>query len=375
MVKGIYIHVPFCGRKCPYCDFYSVTENTSVDKETYIRLLKKEIEMYKDILNFNLKTVYIGGGTPSKLEPSSYKQILDSIYALPGSIEELSLECNPEDYSYEEFKKLIDLGFNRISFGVQTFSENGLSILGRTHSASDSLKAIEYASRAGFENINIDLIYGYPFQTEHDLKDDLRIINTLPINHISAYMLTLYENTPMNRMYKHFKQDDTVINEMHELIYTELKKMGFVRYEISNWAKKGYECKHNLMYWTGGEFLGVGVSAWSFVKKMRWSNVKNTAIYKNIIERGDKPVVYKANLKSDDAFTEYIILRLRTMEGVSLDFVKIPEHIKDFFEFSNSKAHIKEKFMIVANEIISDVLCYNKPPREELCWKLKDLHH
>ncbi len=373
MIEGIYIHIPFCREKCPYCDFYTV-KLSEHDISEYIKCLIKELEIYLGEYEFNIKTLYIGGGSPSIISPRYYETILKYIYKKLGIPQEISIECNPEDYTKDDFIHLRDIGFNRVSFGIQTFSTRGLSILGRKHTPMHAIKGVEDTFNAGIENINADIIFGYPHQTVEELEKDIDTLITLPLKHLSAYLLTFYKDTPFFHIYKDFKRNEDELAEMHNLLCERLKEAGFRRYEISNWAKEGYVCKHNLMYWIGGEFLGVGVSAWSYADNKRWGNVRNINNYVDKLKRGEKPVEVSVSLKREDLFTEYIILGLRTMKGINKDSVFIPEHLREFFEISDSNISIKERYLLLADEIISELLCYNKLPREELCWKLKDLH-
>lgn len=372
MIEGIYIHIPFCREKCPYCDFYTVNVS-EWDASEYIKHIIREIEIYIEEYEFDIKTLYIGGGSPSIISPKHYKILLDFIYKNLGIPGEISIECNPEDYEKDDFIYLRDIGINRISFGIQTFSPEGLNILGRKHTPRHAIRSVEEAFKAGIENINGDIIFGYPHQKVEDLKRDIDILTDLPLKHISAYLLTFYRDTPFFYIYGDFKRDEDVLVEMHDLLTNRLKEAGFTRYEISNWAKEGYICRHNFMYWTGGEFIGAGVSAWSYANGRRWGNVRNINIYTERLNKGEKPVEVVVSLKEEDLFTEYIILGLRTMRGIHKDSIFIPDHLKEFFEFSDFNISIKERYLLLADEIISELLCYNKQPREKLCWKLKDL--
>ena len=186
MVEGLYIHIPFCSNKCPYCDFVSFVCKPSED---YLDLLKRELELYKD-LDFDLKTIYFGGGTPSLISTELWKKFF-SFLDLKG-VQEITIECNPEDYQTQDFEELLALGVNRLSFGVQSFQSKNLKLLGRLHSPQASIKAIHQAKRAGFENISIDIIFGLPGQKVEDLKEELKVIKDLPITHLYAKLLNPY---------------------------------------------------------------------------------------------------------------------------------------------------------------------------------------
>ncbi|MFN3598797.1 MAG: radical SAM family heme chaperone HemW [Aquificaceae bacterium] len=356
MVKGIYLHIPFCSYKCPYCDFLSFVE-PQASHEEYLQLLLKELDLYKD-LDFSLKTLYFGGGTPSLIKPKLYE---DFIRKLSKGIdlsclEEISLEANPENYSFEEYKQLKGMGFNRISIGAQSLREEGLKVLGRLHSVGDTLRAVYNAHRAGFENINIDLIYGYQGQSLRDLEKEIDLLKNLPLTHISLYLLTPYEDTQIGNLYKKGLlklPDEDTIGDMYQLLVDKLSDMGFLHYEVSNFALEGYECKHNLLYWTHEEFLGLGPSAWSFVKYRRFGNTRNLRLYKEGVLKGKKPVEYEEVLEGKEKIYDYIFVVLRTRKGVEKDLLPyLPEDLKEFFEEEKGRLRLNTRGMLLINEIL-----------------------
>ena len=326
MIKGIYIHIPFCINKCPYCDFTSVA---FVDKDIfrrYLNLLKKEFLLYKD-KNFNIQTIYFGGGTPSVFPPEYIEEIIDFIADNVKTVNnlEITIEVNPETYRYKEFKQLLNAGVNRISIGAQSLNEKVLKSLGRWHSPKDVVETVYSAADAGIENINMDMIYGVQGQTLKDLEEDLNRYAQLPVKHISAYMLTAYEETPLGQMVKRGEYslpEEDLLLDMFKLIDGFLNEKGFDRYELSNWAKKGYQCKHNLFYWTGEEFLGIGVSAWSLVNNERFGNTKNLYEYMEKINKGQSAVLFRDKLSPEEKRKEKIILGLRLAEGIDIELVK-----------------------------------------------------
>ena len=356
MIKGIYVHIPFCSYKCPYCDFLSLT-NSPVGPEEYVELLKREFSLYKD-LNTEIRTVYFGGGTPTYLKPELIGKIieeLDKNFNLLN-VEEITVECNPETYRESELKKLKEYGVNRVSVGVQSFTEKGLKALGRKHTLKDTFECLESLKNSGIENINIDLIYGWSGQENEDIYKDIEFLKELDfIKHVSWYMLTIYENTKFGKE-KVEIPDEKKISNFHKIISEELKNLGFKRYEISNWAKEGYECKHNLIYWKLEEFLGFGVSAWGFYNGKRYGNTRNMFKYKEYILKNLKPIDAEYELNEFEIEKEFIILSLRLTEGLPKSYeVFIPEHLKEFFEI-NERIKIKEDFLIVSNELISEFL-------------------
>jgi len=356
MIEGLYIHIPFCSYKCPYCDFVSFT-SPFISHQEYLQLLLKELKLYKEE-SFSLKTLYLGGGTPSLIDTSLYKTFLKDLSLLVDTtrLEEFTIECNPETYREEEFKQIADLGINRVSVGVQSFTERGLKALGRKHTVKDSIDCINSAFKAGIENISVDIIYAYPNQTLKDLKEELKVLMDLPIKHLSCYLLTLYEDTLFGKLFSEEKlklPDSDQIADMYLFWVNELKSLGFEHYEISNFALPGYECKHNLSYWLGREFLGLGVSAWSYVKNVRLGNTKNISKYSQAVKRGEKPVECIELLEGYDLIKDMFFTRLRTKWGIPKEYAHlIPEELLEFFESAEDRIRLKERGMLLINEIL-----------------------
>jgi len=360
MIKALYVHIPFCSYKCPYCDFVSLV-NSPVGVKEYLEALKKEIKLYKD-LSVKLETIYFGGGTPTLLKPEELGEILENIDKVFGlsNVKEITVECNPETYRKEEFKKLKDMGVNRLSVGVQSFTEKGLKVLGRKHTVEDSLECLEELFESGIENVNVDLIWGWPSQGLRYLEVEFENLEKFPVKHVSAYLLTLYENTPMGIAFRkgEFKPlEEEEIVKLHTALSEGLKELGFKRYEISNWAKEGFECKHNLVYWKMEEFLGLGVSAWGFYENMRYGNTKNINKYVKLLKEGEKPVEFVTYLNKTELEKERIMLGLRTTEGIDEKYVQLlPEHLKEFFDIKKGRLKIKEEHFLISNELICEVL-------------------
>ncbi len=266
---GLYIHVPFCSRKCRYCDFYSVTDLSLTTDYTsaVIRNLRTQ--------NYTYDTVYFGGGTPSLLSAGQIKEILSSVEI--SSNAEISMECNPNSVTENYLYDIRNAGINRLSFGVQSFDDNELKMLGRLHSSAQAVSAIETAKSIGFDNISADLMLAVAGQTFDSLRHNLETIGSLPLTHISAYMLKVEEGTPLasdkTLLARIPDEDDTA--DMYLEAVRRLGENGFEQYEISNFAKEGYECRHNLKYWRCEEYLGIGPAAHSFIGGNRFACAKN----------------------------------------------------------------------------------------------------
>jgi len=327
-MAGIYIHIPFCKSRCRYCDFYSTT---SLDRRAeYVGALKEEMRLRKDDFvrqlaekQTVLSTVYFGGGTPSTLCESDIVGLIGAIRTSfdTSKLDEITMEANPGDLTEEKLLLLRQSGVNRLSIGIQSFSDPLLSAIGRRHSGAQAIEAVRMAQQAGFRNISIDLMYGLPGQTREQWIADVRTAVSLDIQHVSAYCLTYEEGTPLYRALMKGEvselEDDT-LNWMQDYLEEELKKVGIIRYEISNYARDGLRSVHNGSYWTGAPYLGLGAGAHSYDGGcMRMSNPDDLASYLSSISRGVLPLEYEV-LTSTDMFNESVMLGLRTVEGISL---------------------------------------------------------
>ncbi|MCX7737795.1 MAG: radical SAM family heme chaperone HemW [Hydrogenothermaceae bacterium] len=365
MIEGVYIHVPFCSLKCPYCDF---TSFVSFDEELYkhyVDTLLKELLMYRE-KNFSVKTIYFGGGTPSLLPPSLIYRVLDFIFKnfKTESELEITLEVNPNSYSKKEFKSIKQIGINRLSFGSQSLIEKNLRALGRDHKPTDTVRSVYGAVESGIENINLDFIYGVPNQSLKEIEEDLKLYTALPITHISAYMLTAYDETPLGVVVKKGYielPDEEESYKMFKVVDQFLEDRGFKRYEISNWAKDGYECRHNISYWKHLEFLGVGVSAWSFIGYERFGNTKNINQYLEAVNRGEKAVILREFLDEEKIREERVFLGLRLREGIELNLIRNLEFLKeivsrDYVKVENNRLTLSHKGIMVLNYIASRLI-------------------
>jgi len=302
-MSGLYIHIPFCERKCSYCAFYSFSKPWK-NEEKFFQTLEKELAGLPP--DFLPETIFIGGGTPTA--PSF--QCLEDFFPNLGkfSPSEFSVEVNPGTIDPQKLDLLKKSGVNRLSIGVQSFDFQCLETLGRIHSASEAEKAFRMARAAGFENISIDLMFGIPSQTVEMLEADLEKAVALEPEHISIYNLMYEEGTPMAE--RSARLDEELEREMYDLIRKRLTGAGFEHYEISNFAKPGFECQHNLLYWTGGEYIGCGPAAHSHWKGTRWANAANIADWS---ERE-----FEETLDPEAKERETLVMGLRLLKGVEV---------------------------------------------------------
>lgn len=319
---GIYIHIPFCARKCNYCDFLSAPE-TRETKERYLSLLDREMQLYKEIVSAReADTLFIGGGTPSFLETDLTDKLLCSVKKwIPSeNLKEFTIECNPNSVTEEKLNLYKEAGVTRISLGMQSACDEELKKLGRLHSVKEFEKTYELVRKHGFERVNIDVMAAIPGQTIESYKHTLEYVVGLSPEHISSYSLIIEEGTPFYEKYRENPPvDEDTDRQMYDLTKEILGRHGYHRYEISNYAKEGQECIHNLKYWQGGDYLGLGLGAASCMEHERWSNVRGLTDYEDRICRGQKPVEQMEELGEEERKAEFMFLGLRCMEGVSAE--------------------------------------------------------
>lgn len=314
---SLYLHFPFCKKKCHYCDFYSLPDLSQ--KRLYEKALAKSLSCFEEARGREVSTVYLGGGTPSLCSKEGIEEIFlairENFSLLPDA--EITAEMNPESASEDIISAFAEAGGNRISFGVQSTLEKELSSLGRLHSFSDVKIAVDRARRAGIENISLDLMYGLPDQTLSDFQKSLEDVVALSPQHLSFYLLTLSEKVPLYQKRDRLPCDEAV-REMYFFASDFLKEKGFEHYEISNAAKPGYRSRHNEAYWKGTEYLGFGPGAHSYFDLKRFfvkDGVKEFILASNPRDRMSEPEV----LTKEDIRTEYLMLSLRRKEGILLD--------------------------------------------------------
>lgn len=328
---GIYIHIPFCKKKCYYCDFISYCDkNELIDK--YIECLKKEIinfaQKYKDV--YDITTIYIGGGTPSSINEKYIKNIIDTInnnIVNIKKIKEITIEVNPGTITKEKIEQYKMARINRISIGLQSTNNKLLEEIGRIHDFDEFLGTYNMARKVGFKNINVDLMFGLPNQTIKDLSNSIDKIIQLNPEHISIYSLILEENTVLFNLIEQGKlilPSDEVERNMYWYIKNKLELSGYKHYEISNFAKEGYESKHNWNCWEQKQYVGFGVAAHSYLKDKRFSNIENLEQYINNIENDnlEKNYILHENQNIYDKKKEYMLLGLRKIDGVSIQKFK-----------------------------------------------------
>ena len=338
-MAGLYIHIPFCASRCIYCGFYSTTAVASQDR--YTDALCREMQMQKDYLlkaldatpHMELSTVYLGGGTPSQLSGENLEKLFDTIYnkvyqdQLPVSATaEVTIECNPDDITPQFASILSSLPVNRVSMGVQTFSDERLKFLRRRHSAREVDQAIGRLRQAGIDNISIDLMFGFPQETMADWRIDLQQALSLEVEHISAYSLMYEEGTVLYRLQQEKRvreTDEETSLEMYNLLIDELTAHGFEHYEISNFARPGFRSRHNSSYWQAVSYLGLGASAHSYNGYSRQWNVADIRQYIEAIERGVLPAEIET-LDADTRYNDRIATALRTREGIDLSVLEKP---------------------------------------------------
>jgi oxygen-independent coproporphyrinogen-3 oxidase len=322
MPISLYIHYPFCTHLCHYCDFYKIHRSDDVEV-AYFQTLEIELKLAWESLNpdqRNLDTIYIGGGTPSLIEPKHLDRLLENIRKLFTLVDnpEFSLEINPESATSDKLLFLKTLGVNRPVFGIQSFNHRSLKILNRTHNIDDSFRAVYLARAIGFENFGIDMIFGLPRQSAKTLSDDLIQLIEFEPPHISYYQLTVEKNTPLAIKVNDGKiklPDPDLTGAMYRGINAELSRQRYIRYEISSFARPGFECRHNMRYWEEGDFLGLGPSAHSFINNQRFANTSDLSAYIDKLSHGERPLIYDYG-QENSRIHEAIMLGLRTSRGI-----------------------------------------------------------
>ena len=373
-MAGLYLHIPFCKRRCIYCDFFSTTQNEK--KTAYVSSLCRELEMRKDYIGGEtIETIYFGGGTPSQLSQEDFISIFSHIYKVynvePDA--EITLEANPDDLTPEYITMLRSLPFNRLSMGIQTFNEDMLKLLQRRHTADRAIHAFNNCRRAGFHNISIDLMYGLPGETLDSWQKDLEQAVNLHPEHISAYHLIYEENTALWKLREQHKvaeADEDLSVSLFGTLIDSLSAAGYDHYEISNFCKPGMYSRHNTAYWKGIPYLGCGPSAHSFNAETREWNTASLEGYIKSIEEGHRSSETEI-LDKVTRYNEYIMTSLRTMWGVSLTYTEeafgtelrqyctkmaAPYLQSHKLEMQADRLHLTREGIFVSDGIISDLM-------------------
>ena len=327
MMAGIYIHIPFCRQACNYCNFHF---STSLHyKNEFVAALLKEIKLQSaaDYLQGQpIETIYFGGGTPSLLSIDELQQIMQTLQQqfIITADAEITLEANPDDVTDEKLAGWKQLGFNRLSIGIQSLFEEDLQWMNRAHTAEEAKQVITKARAAGFNSFTVDLIYGTPGLTDEKWLSNINWVLQQNIHHLSCYALTVEEKTPLDKLIREHKKTDVDAEQQSRqfiLLMNELNKAGFEHYEISNFAKPGYRSKHNSSYWKGVHYLGLGPSAHSFNAISRQWNVANNQQYIQALQQNKIPFE-KEELTKEQQLNEYIMTSLRLLEGCNLTYVE-----------------------------------------------------
>lgn len=369
---GIYVHIPFCRSKCFYCGFYSVASDAF--RNNYADALCREIDLRKNYLSSNqADTLYFGGGTPSFMDLGDISKIIDKLHVAYRIADdaEITMEINPEDVDREKLIGLKSLNFNRLSIGVQSFNDKLLKSINRTHSGNGAIEVIKLADSMGFNNIGIDLIIGLPGSTMADIENDMNIVNRLPISHISVYILSVDSNSVFHTLQKNGKfqlEPEDVSAEKYMFISGRLKEMGFIHYEISNFARDGKYSRHNTSYWQQKEYIGFGPSAHSYNLVSRQWNISNIKTYIDSLNNN----ILKFDceeLTENDNYNEYIMTTLRTMWGADLSFLEkrhpvllaealpvMERYVRDDYAcIADNQFVLNEKGWLISDKIISDI--------------------
>ena len=373
-MAGIYIHIPFCKKKCTYCDFFTVVSPKFIP--SLVDSIVKECHLRKDYLqNATINTIYFGGGTPSILNRAQFEQIFEAIFKLftVADDAEITFEANPDDLTTEFFASIHSLPFNRISIGIQSFNDEDLIRINRRHTGNEAIQAVRNAQQAGFKNLSIDLIYGLPFQTMASWEQQVQTALSLNVQHISAYGLTYEEGTPLWKQREKglvTAVDDEVMNEMHLHLVDKLKQNGFEAYEISNFSLPNYRSRHNTSYWKQEPYLGVGPSAHSYDIHSRQWNVASITKYIKAVDE-NSTLFEKEDLSLFDRYNDFVMVSLRTLDGLDVQLMEQEfgnelksyclQNIKTFIdskkvEYSEDRLHLTSEGIQISNFILVQLM-------------------
>lgn len=375
-MAGLYVHIPFCASRCIYCDFFSTVRLE--ERERYVDTLRKELTNRLSCSPWNtqtsFQTIYLGGGTPSQLTHEQLSRLFDHIYS-SCSIEpdaEVTMECNPEDIDLEFLTKLRHLPVNRLSMGVQTFDDERLRFLHRRHTSDKALEAVAACQDAGYDNISIDLMFGFPGETLEAWESDLTEALKLDVQHLSAYSLMVEEGTRLHQLMQSgalLPLDEETSLQQYIILTEHMTASGYEHYEISNFSKPGFRSRHNSSYWQGIPYLGIGAGAHSYDGRCRRWNASSLDTYINGVEQSQ---VYSESeqLSDRDRYNEYVMTRLRTSEGIDLSDFKqrfspfhlryLLENLKKHTDGGNvvktaDNIHLSVKGIYVSDSVMSDL--------------------
>lgn len=373
-LAGIYIHIPFCKQRCTYCDFYTEVAPGYVDQ--VVDTIVREVKLRRNYLGKeSISTIYFGGGTPSVLDVYQFRKIFDEIHALfcVDDDAEITMEANPDDLDESYFQSINSLPFNRLSIGIQSFDDRDLKKVNRRHSALQAKEAVKRARNAGFDNISIDLIYGLPGQTYESWEKQIDQALELNTEHISIYGLTYEEGTGLWKQRAKglvVETGDEEMVRMHHLMLLKMKEKGYQNYEISNFSKPGFHSRHNSSYWKFIPYLGIGPSAHSFDGKSRQWNIASIRKYIELIDQQDE-FFEKEVLSETDLYNDYVMVALRTSEGIDIEFMKTkfnPQYLEYCLRNAaifmqsgkliktDKNLYLSEEGVFISNMIISELM-------------------
>lgn len=374
-INSLYIHIPFCDHICIYCDFYKMIAKEQT-MEKYFNYLLKELDMKKDYLK-ELKTIYIGGGTPSCVPIPFLRRLFLKLSELINlnSLTEFTVECNPKDVKKELVDFFKEFNVNRISLGAQSLNDDKLKALNRNHLCNDIYNAINLLKNNSITNISCDLIYGLQNDTYELLEEDILKLINLNVKHISCYTLIIEEKTILDRMIKHCNYkplDDDIEADLYEKITNLLQSKGYKRYEISNYALEGFESVHNITYWMNENYIGVGAGASYFIDNIQYKNITNLNKYYDGIDNNNLSYSEKNILSKNDLIYDEIMLKLRMSKGINLndfynkfnisllDICKLDKHLQnENLILENNNLFVNPQKMYIVNYILTDILSFD----------------
>lgn len=325
-MNSLYIHIPFCERKCLYCSFVvTVGQQRRIDE--YLSCVEQEAQVYR---GSEVKTVYVGGGTPTFLDEPQLGKLMDIIrknFKIKDAAAEMTIEANPEGLTLEKSRHLKGLGFNRLSLGIQSLQDKYLKLLGRCHDRSQAQRAYEALREAGFKNINVDLMFSFPGETFPELAEDLRAITALKSEHVSIYALTIEENSRFFAQKMTLDGNDLLAQQYLSVVQA-MEINGLSQYEVSNFSRSGYESAHNMHYWQGGDYLGLGIGAHSHSQGRRWWNVSRLQEYIERTKDKESPLEDEEELSVEQRFLERLVFGLRTNRGIDLKDIMTEYNLK-----------------------------------------------
>lgn len=366
---GVYIHVPFCSTRCGYCDFNTYTPNeVATSHANYLDALERELELAVAAHDVPpADTVFLGGGTPSLLGADGLGRILGAVRQTFGIAAgaEVTTESNPESTSPAYFEGLLAHGFTRVSLGMQSASTPVLKILDRQHTPGRATAAAREALAAGFEHVNLDMIYGTPTETDDDVRRTLESVLETGVDHVSAYSLIVADGTRMARQIAKGElppPSEDAYADRYQLIADTLGNAGYRWYEVSNWAKPGGECRHNLIYWHNKQWWGAGPGAHGFIGRTRFANVKRPERYNAMLAEGQLPIDATEHLTDEELHTENVMLGLRLREGIPVDWLgagasgAVDKHVRQGLLETGETLRLTEAGRLLADGIITDIL-------------------